>query len=275
MAVVMIITNGKIYKLEVMFPEMNENICEVVENVFLGDYTAATSPETLCSLGIRHVLSLDVARPPLPAATDQLFLQVADTPETDLLSHLPVAVAWLGAATEAGARVLVHCRHGLSRSPAVVLALLVSRGWELEAALARVQAARSAAEPNPGFMDQLRLWERMEGRLDPASWQYCYFLLQRGEVREQQAAEGPQPGRTYKCRKCRRLVAVSSQVIPHRRGSAPSWAAPEPAAGPDLCAAGILLTPPACRLPQTFNQLKRCLDLRRQRKRANSTVTRN
>jgi hypothetical protein len=65
--------------------------------------------------------------------------------------------------------VLVHCVHGQSRSPAVVIAYLMWRNdWDFPTALDAVRATRPRAAPNPGFEYQLRLLH--QASFDTASW---------------------------------------------------------------------------------------------------------
>jgi protein-tyrosine phosphatase len=57
--------------------------------------------------------------------------------------------------------VLVHCWAGVSRSCALVAAYLIrAQRLPVEAALARVRAARPLANPNLGFRLQLHALER-------------------------------------------------------------------------------------------------------------------
>ena len=71
----------------------------------------------------------------------------------------------------AGGGVLVHCMQGRSRSVALVAAHLVAEGSTLDAAAARVVAARAVASPNAGFVRRLRAFEAhcRAGR-DPAEF---------------------------------------------------------------------------------------------------------
>ncbi|KAF2738935.1 phosphatases II [Polyplosphaeria fusca] len=59
-------------------------------------------------------------------------------------------------------RVLVHCFQGVSRSGSVVVALLMRRlGLSFDEALERARESRPIIMPNPGFADQLRVWEEV------------------------------------------------------------------------------------------------------------------
>lgn len=59
-----------------------------------------------------------------------------------------------------GTRVLVHCKMGVSRSAATVVAYAMKQyGWSLEQALHHVQELRPVARPNPGFLRQLQTYQ--------------------------------------------------------------------------------------------------------------------
>lgn len=71
-------------------------------------------------------------------------------PEPEVARGWPRLAAELHAALDAGGGVLTHCRAGLGRSGMVALRLLVERGEEPEAALARVRVARPGAVETSG-----------------------------------------------------------------------------------------------------------------------------
>lgn len=72
----------------------------------------------------------------------------------------PGAVSQCGCRRARGGRALVHCRMGLSRSAATVLAYAMKEfGWPLERALRHVRCCRPGVMPNPGFMRQLDFYQ--------------------------------------------------------------------------------------------------------------------
>ena len=91
-----------------------------------------------------------------------LQLDLLDEVHASLFSILPTATQFLAAALrEVSPRILVHCRQGMSRSPAVLAGCLIALcGVTAEDAVALITWRRGIAEPNTGFVAQLRLWER-------------------------------------------------------------------------------------------------------------------
>jgi predicted protein tyrosine phosphatase len=60
-----------------------------------------------------------------------------------------------------GDSCLVHCAQGKSRSVAIAITFIsLTENVAIDTALANVQKLRKMADPNPGFMDQLRSFER-------------------------------------------------------------------------------------------------------------------
>ncbi|TBU35534.1 phosphatases II [Dichomitus squalens] len=154
-------------------PLQPEPPAQITENVFLGDLSAAESPEILTALGITHVLSVMSGHVALPSHSElphlppyqplqRMQVQVQDHPFVELASHLPRTTAWIAnALRDPHARVLVHCVQGISRSATVAAAyLMATRGLSPGAAVARVKELRQCANPNEGFRGQLLEYEQ-------------------------------------------------------------------------------------------------------------------
>jgi atypical dual specificity phosphatase len=78
--------------------------------------------------------------------------------ESQQLDNLVEACEFIQHHRQSGSNVLVHCAQGKSRSSTLVIAYLLwtDPSRSLDDTLAFVQSRRSIAEPNPGFLAQLR-----------------------------------------------------------------------------------------------------------------------
>mmetsp|Transcript_59 Transcript_59/g.271 ORF Transcript_59/g.271 Transcript_59/m.271 type:complete len:211 (-) Transcript_59:2381-3013(-) len=66
-------------------------------------------------------------------------------------------------------QLLVHCAFGISRSVSVCAAWLMSRqNYNLNQAMSKIRAARHDAQPNMGFLANLRTIEQTGGDIDQA-----------------------------------------------------------------------------------------------------------
>lgn len=59
-----------------------------------------------------------------------------------------------------GSKCLVHCKMGISRSAATVIAYAMKEnGWDLKKAFDYVKQRRTVTKPNPSFMRQLEEYQ--------------------------------------------------------------------------------------------------------------------
>jgi protein-tyrosine phosphatase len=111
-----------------------ESITRVLEHLYLGSWKDANDATLLQSMGITHVLNTakEVKEIPEPVERLQLIYKtvpISDSIEAaDVLSHhFDEAFLFMDEALHSGGRALVHCRRGISRSPAVVIAYLMEK----------------------------------------------------------------------------------------------------------------------------------------------------
>ncbi|CAG2103495.1 unnamed protein product [Medioppia subpectinata] len=104
-------------------------------------------------------------------------IDAEDNARQDLLTHFDNTYDIIDGCRQLGHSVLVHCRAGVSRSAAVVIAYLMrKRQLPFHDALELVRNCRPIIRPNEGFMDQLRLFERMDYRLNANDRQFRQWL---------------------------------------------------------------------------------------------------
>ncbi|EAT34447.1 AAEL013312-PA, partial [Aedes aegypti] len=224
------------------------NLDEIEPGLWLGNVTAAADLPTLEKLAIRTVLTIDSC--PLPAHVTEnpslrvKYIQASDVPREDLIKHFEDTNNFIRESLEEERNVLVHCYFGVSRSATIVIAYIMNKyKLSYDAALQRVKSKRRFVMPNPGFINQLKLFSIMNYRIDPQNEKYKLFRLKLAADNVRKAKRlpvncmdvvKPDPAVTqetpepivYRCRKCRRVIATKSNLLTHKQkppdGSAPT-----------------------------------------------------
>ncbi|KAI0025232.1 phosphatases II [Xylariomycetidae sp. FL0641] len=206
-----------------------------------------------------------------------MSIDVDDVEETDLIVYFPAVVRFIDDGLHAKSNatsvsspspgVYVHCAMGKSRSVSCVMAYLLykyphrfgGQQWTPTAASAEhrrataseavdlalkcVREARSLAEPNDGFMRQLKMWWTLgcpaddDGAVErhPAyqKWLYDRMLQEARDLhmapdaeqirfgdeidteKDDEAASPAKDGKGVRCKKCRRILATPKFLISH------------------------------------------------------------
>lgn len=133
----------------------------IFPHLYLGSEWNAANLEELQRNRVSHILN--VAREIDNFFPDRFIyynVRLWDEESAQLLPHWKETHRFIEAARAQGTRVLVHCKMGVSRSAATVLAYAMKQyGWSLEQALLHVQELRPIVRPNPGFLRQLQTYQ--------------------------------------------------------------------------------------------------------------------
>lgn len=151
--------------------------------LYLGDYRDGSDEVTLSALGITHIV--DATGESNSQSTAEalsihyLHVNIWDLEGVDITAYFEEVIAFIdGAKSSVGdgmngmhARVLVHCRAGISRSATFVLAYLLQTriAYSLSDAYRLVMEERPVC-PNASFRQQLRA---LEARVQPPSHSSC------------------------------------------------------------------------------------------------------
>ncbi|KAG7197840.1 hypothetical protein KM043_001652 [Ampulex compressa] len=211
---------------------------EVEPGLFLGNLTAATDVEWLKEDKITHILTVDSC--PLPRKIQEYlpnltvkYIQVTDMPREDLLTQFDETYEYIDRALKSNEKVLVHCYFGVSRSATIVIAYIMKKHRKsFSDAFDAVKAKRRFIGPNAGFLAQLKLYEEMDFGIDNTNIQFKMYRLQiagnkvrKVKILPQSCVDlikadpalmtvRPEPT-VYRCKKCRRIVASASNILPH------------------------------------------------------------
>ncbi|XP_004598304.2 protein phosphatase Slingshot homolog 3 [Ochotona princeps] len=154
----------------------------IFPHLYLGSEWNAANLEELQRNRVSHILNM--AREIDNFYPDRFTyhnVRLWDEETAELLPHWKETHRFIEAARTQGTCVLVHCKMGVSRSGATVVAYAMKQyGWSLEQALRHVQELRPVVRPNPGFLRQLltyqgiltasrqsHLWEQKAGGISP------------------------------------------------------------------------------------------------------------
>ncbi|KAG6885117.1 hypothetical protein C0993_005791 [Termitomyces sp. T159_Od127] len=131
----------------------------IVPRLYLSDATMVRNENELARLGITHVKSVLEHAPIIADIIPQehrLHISLADSPVSDILSHLTTTTEFI---TRALAKNKQNKVLGVSRSATVVIAYLIaSSGMCVSEALQHTQAKREIVYPNYGFRRQLETY---------------------------------------------------------------------------------------------------------------------
>lgn len=175
----------------------------------------------------------------------RMAVPLRDMESENLLDYLDVCLDFIEESRKKGS-VLVHCFAGVSRSAAIVTAYLMkTERLSQEDALESLQQCCESVCPNDGFLDQLKMFEEMGFKVDHADPIYKRFRLKvlgdsynRGEridsskfradpgLAKNEASIEAEVSKNeavistpaYRCKKCRRIVALKENVVDHIPG---------------------------------------------------------
>ncbi|MEQ2184150.1 hypothetical protein GOODEAATRI_005047 [Goodea atripinnis] len=95
-----------------------------------------------------------------PGVFEYHNIRVYDEEATDLLAYWNETYKFISRAKKSGSKCLVHCKMGISRSAATVIAYSMKEyGWDLKNAFDYVKERRTVTKPNPSFMRQLEEYQ--------------------------------------------------------------------------------------------------------------------
>lgn len=135
-----------------------ENMNEITDNLFIGNFDAALDVEQLLKNRITHVLNLrSTTNRSLVEMYDEhdiTFAHVAmeDSILFDMRENINAAISFIQVALGNGGRVLIHCYKGKSRAPTVATAYLMSSTDMDACQAANVVKRRRNASPAEYFI---------------------------------------------------------------------------------------------------------------------------
>ena len=133
---------------------------QITDNIYLGDIDAANI-NNLKKENISKVLSVTDSRAPHYRKDDKInqkIIKVADSLSTNIIKHFGESLRFI----EGDDKILIHCKSGQSRSATIVIAFIMwKQKLSFEESFNLVNGKRKVANPNFGFITQLKIFEKL------------------------------------------------------------------------------------------------------------------
>ncbi len=138
---------------ELLNPEINK----IADGLYLTNFKHAKDYKTLKALGIRQILTVGAE---LPRHGEPMFkamhVRINDSPDENIKKYFNSTYNFINRGP-----TLVHCAAGISRSATIVAAFLMRKyKLPMDKALAHIWECRKIINPNHGFKQQLRVFEK-------------------------------------------------------------------------------------------------------------------
>ena len=150
---------GKLRQYVQPYIKVSRNIDCVIQNkLYIGDFASACNKEYLTELGITHIVTCIIGiSPHFPKDFNYLILEIPDIENTHIIPLFTHSNNFIDNAINSGGKVLIHCMYGISRSSTILIAYLKWKyNISVSKALEWIRSARPIANPNNGFILQLR-----------------------------------------------------------------------------------------------------------------------
>ena len=133
---------------------------QITEKLFLGNEDTARDKAILNKLNISNILiCAEGCEPFFKDEYKYKILYIDDAIDENILSWLQEAFEFIDSAEK---NIYIHCVMGISRSPSIVIAYLMYKNkMSYEEAYDFVKNKRNVINPNSGFQEQLKKFEKI------------------------------------------------------------------------------------------------------------------
>ena len=135
---------------------------QIIDNLWLGAISSACNRDALHKHNIETIVSAFLgSTPDFPYDFNYERAKLRDVEDEDILSEFSRLLPIIRKEVVNGKGVLCHCVKGKSRSASVVAAyLILYHNMTTEEALEFIKSKRSQVDPNIGYIEQLKTFEK-------------------------------------------------------------------------------------------------------------------
>ena len=143
------------------FNDDNRDITQIEDKLWLGNSFAALNIPDLKEKGITKILTVMDGQPNYYNNQDGFkhkTIAIMDVSHQNIIQYFGECIYFI----KGNENILVHCSGGISRSATIVIAYIMWKNkMKYEEAFQYVKNKRSVVWPNPGFKEQLKIFEKL------------------------------------------------------------------------------------------------------------------
>lgn len=137
---------------------------QIMDKLYLGEYSAILNVGTLTNLKIKAVIDLtngtNLPRSITQLRLKKLAIKVDDSVRADISKHFKECIDFIDKNIENNRPILVYCKQGVSRSASIIIAYLMHKTKaKFSQVYAYVKSRRQKVLPNRAFMEQLKRFQ--------------------------------------------------------------------------------------------------------------------
>ena len=155
-----VIQKQEIFNLYMNKTTLSPSYEQITEKLFLGNEDTARDKAILNKLNISNILiCAEGCEPFFKDEYKYKILYIDDAIDENILSWLQEAFEFIDSSEK---NIYIHCVMGISRSPSIVIAYLMYKNkMSYEEAYDFVKNKRNVINPNSGFQEQLKKFEKI------------------------------------------------------------------------------------------------------------------
>ena len=155
-----VIQKQEIFNLYMNKPVLNPSYNQITDKIYLGNEDTARDKAILNKLNISNILiCAEGCEPFFKDEYKYKILYIDDAIDENILSWLQEAFEFIDSSEK---NIYIHCVMGISRSPSIVIAYLMYKNKiSYEEAYDFVKNKRNVINPNSGFQEQLKKFEKI------------------------------------------------------------------------------------------------------------------
>ena len=155
-----VIQKKEIFNLYMNKTTLSPSYDQITEKLFLGNEDTARDKAILNKLNISNILiCAEGCEPFFKDEYKYKILYIDDAIDENILSWLQEAFEFIDSSEK---NIYIHCVMGISRSPSIVIAYLMYKNkMSYEEAYDFVKNKRNVINPNSGFQEQLKKFEKI------------------------------------------------------------------------------------------------------------------